>query len=94
VDGVAYSVPHRLIGAVVDVHAGPAVIQVFHRGDRVACHRRRVAGEDPRAGGDRVTLDAHKPANHKAMADYTPDVAGQCRDAVRRHPDLRVVALA
>jgi len=72
VDGVAYSVPHRLIGAVVDVHAGPAVIQVFHRGDRVACHRRRVAGEDPRAGGDRVTLDAHKPAKHKAMADYTP----------------------
>jgi transposase len=73
VDGVAYSIPHRLIGAVVDVHAGPAVIQVFHRGDRVACHRRRVAGEDPRAGGDRVTLDAHKPANHKAMADYTPE---------------------
>ncbi len=72
VDGVAYSLPHRLIAATVDIHAGPEVIQIFHRNKRVACHRRQAASGDPRSGRDRVTLDAHKPSNHKAVESYTP----------------------
>jgi hypothetical protein len=72
VDEVMYSVPCRLIGATVDVHAGPEVIQIFHRNKRVACHRRQAPLGDPRSGKDRVTLDAHKPSNHKAVESYTP----------------------
>ncbi len=72
VEGMAYSVPYRLIGATVDVHAGPEVIQIFHRNKRAACHRRQAPSGDPRSGRDRVTLDAHKPSNHKAVERYTP----------------------
>lgn len=65
-DGGVYSVPYTLIGKTVDVHTTAGVISVFLRGKRMACHARRQDGAT-------VTLDAHRPANHRAVARYTPD---------------------
>src|SRR5512135_262238 len=44
VEGVAYSVPHRLIGQSVDVHRTASLVSVFHKGQRVAAHVRRETG--------------------------------------------------
>lgn len=65
-DGDVYSVPHTLIGKTVDVHSTACVISVFLRGKRMACHVRRQDGAT-------VTLDAHRPANHRAVTRFTPD---------------------
>jgi transposase len=65
-DGGVYSVPYTLIGKTVDVHSTASVISVFLRGKRMACHARRQDGAT-------VTLEAHCPANHRAVARYTPD---------------------
>jgi len=65
-EGGAYSVPCTLIGKTVDVHTTAGVISVFHRGKRMACHARRQDGAT-------VTLDAHRPANHRAVARFTPE---------------------
>jgi hypothetical protein len=59
-------VPHTLIGKTVDVHSTAGVISIFLRGKRMACHARRQDGAT-------VTLDAHRPANHRAVARFTPD---------------------
>jgi transposase len=82
VDGVAYSLPYRLIGKTIDVHSTATVISLFHRGRRVACHRRVSPSDDPRSGRDRVTLDAHRPANHRALDRYTADHIRSELDAI------------
>jgi hypothetical protein len=40
VDGHAYSVPHALVKRRLDVRLTVATVEVFHRGQRVACHVR------------------------------------------------------
>jgi hypothetical protein len=66
IDGAAYSVPYTAIGKAVDVHATAALISIFLRGRRIACHPRAPAGS-------RTTLEAHQPASHRAVARYTPE---------------------
>ena len=66
IDGAAYSVPYSAIGKAVDVHATAALISIFLRGRRIACHPRAPAGS-------RTTLEAHQPASHRAVARYTPE---------------------
>jgi transposase len=66
IDGAAYSVPYTAIGKAVDVHATAALISIFLRGRRIACHARAAAGS-------RTTLEAHQPASHRAVARYTPE---------------------
>ena len=66
IDGAAYSVPYTAIGKAVDVHATAALISIFLRGRRIACHARA-------ATGSRTTLEAHQPAAHRAVARYTPE---------------------
>ena len=46
-----YSVPHGLIRSQVDIRATARMIEIFHRGKRVAVHQRRYGG--PRYGTDR-----------------------------------------
>ena len=43
IDGAAYSVPYAAIGKAVDVHATAALISIFLRGRRIACHARAAA---------------------------------------------------
>jgi transposase len=66
IDGAAYSVPYTAIGKAVDVHATAALISIFLRGRRIACHPRGPTGS-------RTTLEAHQPASHRAVARYTPE---------------------
>jgi transposase len=65
-DRHCYSVPYQLVHKRVDVRATPLLIEIFHRGRRVASHRRSV-----RTGGF-TTDPAHRPAAHRRYADWSP----------------------
>jgi transposase len=67
VAGFFYSVPHALIREQVDTRATVRVVEVFHRGNRVAAHARRYAG--PRHG----TLPDHMPSAHRRYAEWNPE---------------------
>lgn len=58
---VAYSVPFRLIGQLVNIKATPNVIEVYHASKLVAVHARSTDGTE------RVTDPDHMPEAHKAM---------------------------
>ena len=61
-----YSVPHALVRQKVEVRATTATVEVFHRGRRVASHRRE-------SGRRRfVTESGHMPASHRAHLEWTP----------------------
>jgi len=62
-----YSVPHALIRAEVDVRVTARVVEVFHRGQRVAVHQRRYMGR--KHGTD----PEHMPSSHRRYAEGTPD---------------------
>lgn len=66
VDSSWYSVPFRLIREEVDVRVCGAIVEIFHKGQRVASH--------PRCPGRRshVTLPDHMPSAHRRHADWTP----------------------
>ncbi len=66
VDSSWYSVPFGLIRQEVDVRICGAVVEIFHRGRRVASH--------PRVPGRRshVTLPEHMPSAHRRHAEWTP----------------------
>lgn len=107
-DSSWYSVPFGLIREEVDVRVCGAVVEIFHKGQRVASH--------PRCPGRRshVTLPEHMPSAHRRHADWTParvlaqavklgpSVAAFCEKimADRPHPEqvfrtcLGVLALA
>ena len=62
-----YSVPHALVGLALEARITDALVEVLHRGQRVACHAR-----SERRGG-LTTLDAHMPAAHRAHKEWTPE---------------------
>jgi len=62
-----YSVPHALIRAEVEVRVTARVVEVFHRGQRVAVHQRRYMGA--RHGTD----PEHMPSAHRRYAEWTPE---------------------
>ena len=65
-DSSWYSVPFGLIREEVDVRVCGGVVEIFHKGQRVASH--------PRGPGRRshVTLPEHMPSAHRRHADWTP----------------------
>jgi transposase len=66
-NGFFYSVPHALIRAQVDIRATARSVEIFYRGQRVACHERRHGG--PRHGTD----PEHMPSAHRRYAEWTPE---------------------
>ena len=66
VDCSWYSVPFGLIRQEVDVRVCGAVVEIFHKGQRVASH--------PRRPGRRahVTVPEHMPSAHRRYAKWTP----------------------
>ena len=68
VGGRYYSVPHALIGKQLDVRFSEHVIEVMHKGERVASHA-RVHGNGKRYS----TQSAHMPKAHQEMAEWTPE---------------------
>ena len=62
-----YSVPHTLIRAEVEVRVTERIVEVFHRGQRVAVHQRRYMGRKHGTDAD------HMPSSHRHYAEWTPD---------------------
>jgi transposase len=66
VDDHFYSVPWTLLRQTVDVRVTTDMIEVLHKGARVAAHARS------REKGSATTLSEHRSPAHKAHADWTP----------------------
>jgi transposase len=67
VEAHRYSVPHSLAGLKLEARITDALVELLHRGQRVACHAR-----SSRRGGF-TTLDEHMPAAHRAHKQWTPE---------------------
>ena len=66
VDGHRYSVPHALVGQVLEARLTRHGVELLLRGQRVAAHVR-----SDRSGGY-TTVEAHMPAAHRAQLQWTP----------------------
>ncbi len=64
--GHYYSVPFTLVHEVVDVRFTATTVEIFHRGTRVAAHRRS------HVRGGHTTIAAHMPKAHQAHLEWTP----------------------
>ena len=62
-----YSVPYTLLKQEVEVRATPAILEIFHRGQRIASHVR---------GGQKYgasTQPEHMPEAHKRHTEWSPE---------------------
>jgi transposase len=66
VAGHYYSVPYRLVKQQLDVRVSAQVVDIFHKGTRVASHQRSPLK------GRHSTVAAHMPQAHQPSADWTP----------------------
>ena len=62
-----YSVPHALIKQQLDVRITANTVECFHRGQRVASHRRSYQK------GHHTTVAAHMPEAHRHAGDWSPE---------------------
>jgi len=65
VDKRLYSVPHALVGVVLDVRVTDTAVEVMHKGQRVALHTRQYKGRFS-------TLSEHMPKSHQAHRQWSP----------------------
>ncbi len=65
-DNSFYSVPYQLTRRIMEVHATPTTIEIFHQGKRVALHVRTHKAYTA------VTKTEHRPASHRAHLDWPP----------------------
>ncbi|WP_416138381.1 IS21 family transposase [Halomonas sp. HK25] len=65
IDKRLYSVPHSLVGQVLEVRLTHTVVEVFHKGHRVAAHPRHAPGRFS-------TLAEHMPKRHQGHRDWSP----------------------
>jgi len=66
VDGHYYSVPYQLIKRQLDARLSAHTVELFHRGQRVASHRRSPLK------GRHTTVTEHMPRAQRAYAEWTP----------------------
>ena len=66
VDGHYYSVPYQLVGQELDARFTANTVEVFHKRQRVASHRRAYRR------GRHTTVAQHMPSSHRAHAEWTP----------------------
>ena len=64
--GHYYSVPYTLIKKAVEVRITRNTVECFHRGSRVASHRRSYAK------GRHTTVSAHMPESHRQAGEWSP----------------------
>jgi hypothetical protein len=76
VEHAHYSVPYKYIGERVDVRLSARMIEIFAQRQLIASHLRVFKR------GARVTLDAHRPANHRAIIDTTVERLLQRAEAI------------
>ena len=67
VDGHYYSVPHALIKKQLEVRITKHTLDCFHRGNRVASHRRS------HQKGRHTTVPAHMPEAHRQVSEWSPE---------------------
>lgn len=79
VDGHYYSVPYQLIKQQLQARISAHTVEVFHRGKRVASHRRSPLQ------GRHTTVSEHMPRAHREYAEWTPQRL--LRWAARNGPD-------
>ena len=65
-DGHYYSVPHRLVGAKLDVRVTGSLLECFAANQRVASHPLSAVH------GGFTTTPEHMPASHRAHLEWTP----------------------
>jgi len=65
VDGHYYSVPYRLVKQQVEARITQRTVELFHKGERVACHVRGGAR------GRHTTVPEHMPSSHRRHAGWT-----------------------
>jgi len=65
-DGHYYSVPHRLVGAKLDVRVTGPLLECFSANQRVASHALSAVR------GGFTTTPEHMPASHRAHLEWTP----------------------
>jgi transposase len=65
IDKRLYSVPHALVGLVLDVRVTDIAVEVMHKGQRVALHSRHGQGRF-------VTLTEHMPKANQAHKNWSP----------------------
>ena len=61
-----YSVPYQLVQQEVEVRATAAIVEVFHRGVRVASHARSYEANSA------TSVDEHRPKAHQRYLEWTP----------------------
>jgi transposase len=66
VDGHYYSVPYHLVKQQLEVRLTAQVVEIFHKGTRIASHQR-----SPHKGRH-STVTTHMPKAHREHADWTP----------------------
>jgi transposase len=66
VDGHYYSVPYNLVKQQLEARLTAQVVEIFHKGTRVASHQR-----SPHKGRH-STVATHMPKAHRQHADWTP----------------------
>src|SRR5260370_5264806 len=79
VDGHYYSVPHQLLRQQVEARITERTVELFHKGERVACHL--LGG----ARGRHTTVTEHMPSAHRRHAGWTHERIQ--RDATTIVPD-------
>lgn len=62
-----YSVPYSLVKKQLDVRMTSSIIECFHKGKRVASHRRN------HLQGRHTTIRDHMPPKHRKYAKWTPE---------------------
>lgn len=67
-DNRLYSVPHTLVGARVEIRATMSTVEILHRGERVASHRRSYGSR-----GTAVTREEHRPQSHRDYGKWPPE---------------------
>jgi transposase len=87
-----YSVPYQLVGQRIDVRATTTIVEAFHKGRRVASHRRAL-----RPNGFTTEL-SHRPKSHQRYSEWSPsrlirwaetigpDTAAVIAEILRRKP--------
>jgi transposase len=85
--GFYYSVPHALIRAQVDLRITSRIIEVFHRGQRVAVHERRFGGR--RHGTD----PDHMPSAHRRYAEWSPSRFQRWARSIGPNTEALVIAV-
>jgi transposase len=65
-DANLYSVPYNLVHELVEIRSTPTIVEILHKGTRVASHLRC------RGRGQTITNEEHRPKSHRAHLEWTP----------------------